>query len=261
MSSWTRRGASTPGGPPTLALTAKNGHVWELFNEGEHGYTASEYIHDYDVIVPEMIKAVGGLDHAPAFMGIGGVSNPTDWVPPFLNRSNHSSPVPPIDYISVHHYAGCANRTDPSTYSSGFFGDFAEWMKTFKETVLVMRDSSSFPAVKIDLDELGVIMPGDNDPSRGLDADLPDIYWNAAGAAYAYVFATLAPLGVEVLGQSQLAGSPKIPEWGIPLPQYPSVSLLDWRNRFGQCSILGSEAPDRRVCTRRSAGVHALPVL
>mmetsp|Transcript_48329 Transcript_48329/g.114911 ORF Transcript_48329/g.114911 Transcript_48329/m.114911 type:complete len:183 (+) Transcript_48329:1-549(+) len=50
---------------------------------------------------------------------------------------------------------------------------------------------------------------------------------------YAYMFATLAPLGVEVLGQSQLAGSPKIPEWGIPLPQYPSVSLLDWRTGYG----------------------------
>ena len=37
----------------------------------------------------------------------------------------------------------------------------------------------------------------------------------------------------QVLGQSQLAGSPKIPEWGIPLPQYPSVSLLDWRTGLG----------------------------
>ncbi|CAE7909014.1 ARFGEF2, partial [Symbiodinium sp. KB8] len=224
-------GIKHTGGPAYTRFNRQNGHVWELFNEAEHGYTAAEYIHDYDVIVPEMIRAVGGWDHAPAFMGLGGVS--TDWVPPFLNRSNHSSPVPPIDYISVHHYASCVNRTDPSTYSSGFFGDFAAWMKTFKETALVMRNSSSFPDVKLDLDELGVIMPGDNDPSGGLDADLPDIYWNAAGAAYAYVFATLAPLGVEVLGQSQLAGSPKIPEWGIPLPQYPSVSLLDWRTGLG----------------------------
>merc|ERR1712130_83349 len=40
-------------------------------------------------------------------------------------------------------------------------------------------------------------------------------------------------MGVEVLGHSQLAGSPKIPEWGIPLPQFPSVSLLDWRTGYG----------------------------
>ena len=61
---------------------------------------------------------------------------------------------------------------------------------------------------------------------------------NAAGALYAYVFASLAPLGVEVLGQSQLAGSPKIPEWGIPLPQFPSVSLLDWRTGLGNARYL-----------------------
>ena len=29
------------------------------------------------------------------------------------------------------------------------------------------------------------------------------------------------------------AGSPKIPEWGIPLPQYPSVSLLSWNTGYG----------------------------
>jgi len=36
-----------------------------------------------------------------------------------------------------------------------------------------------------------------------------------------------------VLGHSQLAGSPEIPAWGIPAPQYPSVSLLSWRTGFG----------------------------
>lgn len=40
-------------------------------------------------------------------------------------------------------------------------------------------------------------------------------------------------MSVQVLGFSQLAGSPKIPEWGIPIPQYPSVSLLDWRTGLG----------------------------
>jgi hypothetical protein len=36
-----------------------------------------------------------------------------------------------------------------------------------------------------------------------------------------------------VLGHSQLAGSPGIPSWGIPLPQYPSVSLLSWQTGYG----------------------------
>ena len=226
-------GVKHTGGPAYTRFNRQNGHVWELFNEGEHGYTPEQYVHDYDVIVPEMIKAVGGVDQAPAFMGLGGPADWKHWVPYFLERSKHDSPAPPIDYISLHSYASCSNRTDPSTYSSGFFGHFRDWIKDMKDSALPMRETSSFPSVKIDLNELGVIMPDDNNPKRGLDADLPDIYWNAAGAAFAYVFASLAPLGVEVLGHSQLAGSPKIPEWGIPLPQYPSVSLLDWRTGLG----------------------------
>ncbi|CAJ1396285.1 unnamed protein product [Effrenium voratum] len=206
-----------------------HGHVWELFNEAEHGYTVDQYIHDYDVVVPAMIAAVGGPENAPAFMGIGGATDA--WVTPFLNGSKHSSHAP-IDYVSLHYYAGCSNRTDPGTYSAGFFGGARQFVEKLKADIAA-RDASGYPQAKIDLDELGVIMPDDNNASFGLDGNLPDIYWNAAGAFYAHLFATLAPMGVEVLGQSQLAGSPKIPEWGIPLPQYPSVSLLDWRTGLG----------------------------
>jgi hypothetical protein len=94
-------------------------------------------------------------------------------------------------------------------------------------------------ALQFDLDELGVIMPDDNDPALPYSANLPPLYWNAAGSMlahcrqiyvkfsltvvpdrFAYLFGQLASMGVDVLGHSQLAGSPAIPEWGIPLPQY-----------------------------------------
>ena len=91
-----------------------------------------------------------------------------------------------------------AASTDPSTYAAGFFGGFSAWMKDFSDKTITARDASSFPHTKIDLNEIGVIMPHDNVPGMGITANLPDIYWNAAGATYAYVFATLAPLGVEV---------------------------------------------------------------
>lgn len=219
-------------GGPKYDLSRANGHVWELFNEAEHRYDAQQYTHDFDVIVPAMIEAVGGYDKAPAFMGIGGAS-PT-WIPYFLNASSHTVPrsQAPIDYISIHFYAGCSNRTDPSTYSSGFFGRASSFVDSMRLYV-AERDASSFPDVKIDCDELGVIMPDDNAPGHGITGDLPDIYWNAAGAMYAFLFLNLAPMGVEVLGHSQLAGSPEIPDWGIPLSQFPSVSLLDWRTGFG----------------------------
>lgn len=265
-------GIKHTGGPAYSRFNRKNGHVWELLNEAEHSYTVDQYIHDYDVVVSEMIEAVGGPDYAPAFMGIGGAAvgsvGGAEWLPPFLNRSKHGPSVPPIDYVSIHHYAGCSKRTDPSTYSSGFFGDFSAWMQDFKDKAITARDASSFPHTKIDLNEIGIIMPHDNDPGKGITANLPDIYWNAAGATYAYVFATLAPLGVEVLGQSQLAGSPEIPEWGIPLPQYPSVSLLDWRTGLGNARywvlklLIEEFAPgDALVSTQCQAGTPGTPLL
>lgn len=223
-------GVKHTGGPAYSFFNRQKGHVWELFNEAEHSYTVDQYIHDYDVVVKKMIEAVGGIDNAPAFMGIGGAS--ADWLAPFLNRSRHLSDPAPIDYVSLHFYAGCDNRTDPSTYQKGFFGGAANFVEQMRGYIKV-RDNSSFPNVKIDLDELGVILPNDKDVNLPLDANIPDIYWNAAGAMYAFLFSKLAPLGVEVLGHSQLAGSPKIPDWNIPLPQYPSVSLLDWRTGYG----------------------------
>jgi hypothetical protein len=37
----------------------------------------------------------------------------------------------------------------------------------------------------MDIDEIGVILPNDNDPNPG---PIPEPYWNAAGAMYAYLF-------------------------------------------------------------------------
>jgi hypothetical protein len=44
-------------------------------------------------------------------------------------------------------------------------------------------------------------------------------YWHLSGAVYAYVFARLARLGIDVAGESQLVGYPT---------QFPSVSMVDW---------------------------------
>jgi len=81
--------------------------------------------------------------------------------------------------------------------------------------IISIRNSMN-PNVKIDIDEIGVILPDDNvdDP-----IPIPDPYWNAAGAMYAYLVGNLAPLGINILGQSQLVGYPT---------QFPSVSLVDW---------------------------------
>ena len=63
-----------------------------------------------------------------------------------------------------------------------------------------IRDSLS-PTTKLDVDEMGVILPDDNDPSAAM---FPLVYWNAAGAMYAYLFGKLAVEG-KTLTQTKLS--------------------------------------------------------
>jgi len=77
---------------------------------------------------------------------------------------------------------------------------------------------------------MGVILPNDNDANAPVP---PSVYWNAAGSMYAYLFGNMAQMGYDVLGESQLAGSPPIPQWGIPEAQFPSVSMLNWTTGEG----------------------------
>ena len=67
--------------------------------------------------------------------------------------------------------------------------------------------ASDYPHVLVDADEVGIILPDDNDAKYTSDAPgFPAIYWNAAAAMYAYMFGTSAVAGLDVLGESQLIG-------------------------------------------------------
>jgi hypothetical protein len=71
------------------------------------------------------------------------------------------------------------------------------------------------------INEIGVIRADDGMqflPGH-VAAPIPDAYWNLAGAVYAYVFAHLAVLGIDIAGESQLVGYPS---------QFPSVTMVDW---------------------------------
>ncbi|KAJ7918857.1 hypothetical protein B0H13DRAFT_2433847 [Mycena leptocephala] len=73
------------------------------------------------------------------------------------------------------------------------------------------------PGTKSMLNELSVILPNDNDANR---PPIPDNYWNAAGALYAYLYVELARLGLDgTAGESQLVGY---------ITQFPSVTEIDY---------------------------------
>jgi len=86
--------------------------------------------------------------------------------------------------------------------------------------VIAIRDQLA-PSVKLDIDEMGVILPDDNNPNV---EQFPLVYWNAVAATYAYLFGRLSALNVDFLGMSQLVGYPT---------QFPSVSMLNWTTGAG----------------------------
>lgn len=74
------------------------------------------------------------------------------------------------------------------------------------------------PKTRITIDELGVILPSDNDPNAEL---FPLIYWNATVALYACAWGKLSWLGYSQLSDLQLQ------------PQFPSVAMLNWTTGEG----------------------------
>jgi hypothetical protein len=67
------------------------------------------------------------------------------------------------------------------------------------------------PQTKTDTNELGVILASDEAEiaeSKAHPDTIPALYWNAAGALYAYLYAELAKQSIDVIGESQLVGYP-----------------------------------------------------
>eukprot|EP00056_Hartaetosiga_gracilis_P008820 m.126720 g.126720 ORF g.126720 m.126720 type:complete len:616 (+) comp12997_c0_seq10:1643-3490(+) len=212
----------THSGGPKYNLTH-----WEVFNEpqGCHGLDMQGYNEQYDAVVTA-IRAAVDPENRIKFVGLAASGSPLDWISYFLDPKNHQPGIP-RDYVSFHFYANCPSRTDPKNYEN-FFKEADGFIANAKQIAAVRASLS--PATKISCDEMGVILPDDNVPAP---VPFPKIYWNAAGAMYAYLVGELTKIGFEVLGQSQLAGTPPQPQWDIHESQYPSVSLLDWTTGLG----------------------------
>jgi len=207
---------------------------WEVYNEPEgcHGLDVKQYTTQYDAIVNQ-IRKVADQQHNIEFVGLALEGRELDWIEYFLDEKNHDPQVLPITWFSFHFYASSTSRTDPNTYNQ-FFG-LADQFFVEARQIMDLKNKMS-PHTKIDVDEIGVILPGDGDKNP---PDPPRIYWSAANAYFSYIYANLAIMGYDVLGCSQLAGSPPIPEWDIKDNQYPSVSMLNWTTGEGNARFHG----------------------
>jgi hypothetical protein len=145
-------------------------------------------------------------------------SDPVEWYDYFLNPANHKPGIP-IDYISYHFYASPTLGQGLNEWQYTFFDQADRFITTTRFIESIRKRLS--PATKTDTDELGVILPLDNEPVSKRPWPIPKAYWNAAGSLYAYLYINLAREGIEVVGESQLVGYPS---------QFPSVSMMDWES-------------------------------
>lgn len=183
---------------------------WEVLNEieSEHHTTPQQYTERYDAIV----NAIHRVSPETRFVGMAlAYSDSFGFCEYFLNPTNHLPGVP-LDMISYHFYASPGDGTNAVNPDAWHFCEQADHFLGNVRKVEAIRQRLS-PATMTDIDELGVIANDDNTWK-----DRP-IYWNAAGAMFAYLYMELGKLGIEYVGESQMVGYPT---------QYPSVSMVNW---------------------------------
>ena len=193
---------------------------WEVLNEVdfEHKMSPEQYTLIYDAIV-SAIKAV-----APQMKFVGlALAGPSDnprMFEYFLNPAHHKPGIP-LDMISYHFYAVPTVDQTPEVEQFTFFEQADHFLTTVKYVEEIRKRLS--PGTRTTIDEIGSISADDQaqDKPGHVTAPIPDSYWSLSSATYAYVFAQLARLGIDVAGESQLIGYPT---------QFPSVSMVDWNS-------------------------------
>jgi hypothetical protein len=190
---------------------------WEVLNEveAEHQTTPEQYTERYDAIV----QAIHKVSPQTKFVALA-LANPSEgpaYFEYFLNHAHHRAGVP-LDYISYHFYASPTPHQTLNDWQYTFFDQADRFLSTVGYIEQIRKRLS--PETKTDTDELGVILPTDNTPNDAKIA-IPALYWNAAGALYAYLYIGLAKQRIDVIGESQLVGYPS---------QFPSVSMMDWKD-------------------------------
>src|SRR2546430_16930876 len=180
--------------------------------------TPQTYTRLYDAIVTAMKKVQPELKFAGVSLAIPG-QNP-DFFEYFLNGKNHEPGVP-LDYISSHFYAVPTPDETLDVQQHTVFAPAEGFLNTVRYIETIRKRLS--PRTGTMINEIGIISADDIaqvDPNH-VAKPIPDSYWNLAGAEYAYIFAELTRLGIDVAGESQLVGYPT---------QFPSVSMVDWNN-------------------------------
>jgi hypothetical protein len=211
---------------------------WEVLNEidAEHSLSPQLYTQLYDAIV----TAIHQVSPRTQFVGLAlsnlALSNPgvLDYFTYFLDPANHQPGVP-LNMISYHIYIQPGANDTPETYGSDTFSQADAYLARVVQIEAIRK--SLAPHVRTTVDETGTLLG--TAETQANPAPIPDAYWNWSGAVFAYIFANLALMGIDAVGESQLVGYPG---------QFPSVSMVDWNTglpnaRYRALQLLIEEIP------------------
>jgi hypothetical protein len=191
---------------------------WEVLNEVdfEHNTSAKSYTQIYDATVAALRRVQPQIKFVGMALATPG-DNPA-FFDYFLNHKNHKPGIP-LDFISFHFYAVPTADQSLEVQQFTFFAQADGFLDVVRFVESVRQRLS--PETRTTIDEIGAISSDDIaqfEPNH-VTQPIPNAYWNLAGAMYAYIFAQLTRIGVDVAGESQLVGYPT---------QFPSVSMVDW---------------------------------
>ena len=220
--SWYTQGGFTD----ELGKRHESGHhykvaYWEVLNEieFEHHWTPEVYTRFYDAVTAAMLKVDPNLKFVA--LALAQPSKVPEMFEYFLNPANHRQGTP-LDFISYHFYASPSADQTLAAWQYTFFDQEEGFLNTVRYVEAIRKRYA--PAVKTDLDELGVILPEDGKEiatsGKYVAKDEPPAYWNLAGAMYADLYAQCARMGIDVVGESQLVGYKS---------QFPSVSMMNYK--------------------------------
>ena len=228
---------------------------WEVLNE-------IEYEHQIDVVTytrlyDETVSAIKAVQPDMKFVGLA-LATVTDphVFEYFLDHRNHK-PGTPLDFISYHFYAVPTPDQTPEIEQYTYFDQADGFLKAVLYVEAIRKRLS--PETKTTTDELGVIEADDllQGQLGHVAKPLPNSYWNLAGALYAYLFAEMTQIGIDVAGESQLVGYPT---------QFPSVSMVDWNNgtpnaRFWVLKLLHDNIkPGDKIAEVKPDNPHIYPL-
>ncbi len=193
---------------------------WEVLNEVdfEHSMTPETYTRIYDSMVTAMRQVQPDIKFVGVSLAMPSL-NP-EFFEYFLNHKNHQPGVP-LDYISYHFYGSPAPDETLDIQQHTVFAQADGFLNSVRYIESIRKRLS--PETGTTINEIGIISAdddGQSDPNH-VTKPIPDAYWNLASAEYAYLFAQLTRLGIDVAGESQLVGYPT---------QFPSVTMVDWTN-------------------------------